>query len=407
MNDYYEPSQKMVALPRKYTPMVTTSEGYRENADSVLWISNVTKLITKGEVPLSVGYRPTFAQPIVNYEEYAKAAIPQVGESGLVQPLDPNFKGNAGWSNEMYPKAMMVIDAWAKGGKRAVNELGESGMLTGSDFATVKSALTALKTTTTAIRNHILLELVTHINSDRLDLRIDDFAGFDAINEELGVWNIPLSGKGGFTSQTFSQKKYGWHLQWSEDFTMQVYDVDVMQYHVNALRGQMETVRNKKVAAPINALSGTAQASWSGFAAGLSTRNAKIDVKNIATVVDNSLRGSPRVIVSNRAVWDVFQSNTTVQPGGLGALANVRYTFGNGVIANIGGFDSIRWGVDDLITTDQYTVFDPAGIVFVDGPTRTAQYEDTRTGIRGTLFKQWFVAKIIDATLFNKGTTIL
>jgi hypothetical protein len=403
--DYYEPRQKLVPLPFKHTSMVSLSPTYRELPDTQLWISNVTKLITKGETHDSVGYKPTFSQPIVNYDEYAKQAVGVIGESGQIMRSD--FKGNGGWSDEMYPKAMEVIGAWQKGGKRAVVQLGESGMLTGSDFATVKSALLALKVTTTQIRNHVLLELVTRINSDRLDLRIDDFAGFDAINEELGVWNIPVSGKGGFTSQTFSQKKYGWHLQWSEDFNMAVYDVDVMQYHVNALRGQMDTVRNKKVAAPINALSGTAQASWSAFSGGLSTRNAKIDVKNIATVVDNSLRGSPRVIVSNRAVYDVFQTNTTVAPGGLGALAGTNYTFGNGVIGDIGGFSSIRWGIDDLITTDQYTVYDPAGIVFVDGPTRTAQYEDTRTGIRGTLFKQWFVAKIIDTTLFNKGTTIL
>lgn len=400
-----EYKQELVSLPRKHTPMASLSEGYKEKADSVLWISNISHLIAKGEEEMSVGYQPTWKHPVVNYEEYRQQAIGNIGESGQIYRKD--FSGNGGWSDEYYPAAIELKSAWERGGRRGISNLGESGMLTGADFATVKSAVAALKTTITPIRNHIILEMVTRMQSDRLDLRIDDFVGYDAINEELGVWTIPLSGKGGFTSQTITQKKYGWHLQWSEDFTMQVYDVDVMQYHVNALRGQMETVMNKKAIAPINALSGTAQASWSGFSAGLSTRNAKIDVKNIAAVVDASLRGSPRNILSNRAVYDVFQTNTTVQPGGLGALANVRYTFGNAVIGGIGGFDSIRWGVDDLVTTDQYTVFDPSGIVFIDGPQRTAQYEDSRTGIRGTIFKRWFVAKIIDATLFNKGTTIL
>lgn len=387
--------------------MESLSETYREKPNSQLWISSDVKntIIAKGEEELSIGYQPTWKEPVVNAHEYAAQAIGNVGESGQIYKKD--FYGLGGWSPEYYPKAMEVIDAWERGGKQGVQKIGESGMLTGADFATVKSAIVALKTTTTQIRNHIILEMVTRMQSDRLDLRIDDFAGYDAINEELGVWNMPISGKGGFTSQTISQKKYGWHLQWSEDFTMQVYDVDVMQYHVNALRGQMDTVMNKKAVAPINALSGTAQASWSAFSGGLSTRNAKIDVKNIATVVDNSLRGSPRNILSNRAVFDVFQTNTTVQPGGLGALAAVRYTFGNGIVTGIGGFDSIKWGVDDLVTTDRYTAYDPAGILFIDGPQRTAQYEDTRTGIRGTIFKRWFVAKIIDATLFNTGTTIL
>lgn len=401
-------NNQTVFLPRKHTEMASLSEGYKEKKDSVLWISSNEKnqIIAKGERELSVGYEPTWKEPVVNATEYASQAIGNIAESGQVYRKD--FSGLGGWSKEYYPAAMEVIDAVEKNGKkRGFDKIAESGMLTGADFATVKSAIVALKTTTTAIRNHIILEMVTRMSSDRLDLRIDDFAGYDAINEELGVWNMPISGKGGFTSQTITQKKYGWHLQWSEDFTMQVYDVDVMQYHVNALRGQMETVMNKKAVAPINALSGTAQASWSAATAGLSTRNAKIDIKNIATVVDNSLRGTPRNILSNRAVYDVFQTNTTVQTGGVGLNQATRFTFGNGIIGGIGGFDSLKWGVDDLVTTDRYTIFDPAGILFIDGPQRTAQYEDTRTGIRGTIFKRWFVCKIIDATLFNTGTTIL
>jgi len=394
-------SQRLVTLPPKYTDMASLSEGYREKPNTQVWIDGVSKTISIGERELSVGYEPTYENVICNFGEYNTQH--QLKESGKIS----DFKGNGGFTSEWEPKVKMVISAYRKGGKKGVQKLAESGMLTGADFASVKSALLALKTTETPLRNHILLEMVTRMQSDRLDLRIDDFAGFDAINEEMGVWTIPLSGKGGFTSQTFSQKKYGWHLQWSEDFTMQYYDVDVMGYHVRALRGQMETVMNKKVAALFNALSATAQGSWSASSGGLSTRNAKIDLKNIATVVDNSMRGFPRNIVSNRAVYDVYQTNTTVQPGGLGSFANTRYTFGNGIITGTPGFDGIKWGVDDLITTDRYTVYDPSGIVFVEGPQRTAQYEDTRTGIRGTIFKRWFTAKVIDTAVFNTGSTIL
>lgn len=394
-------TSRMVTLPPKMTAMESLSEGYKEKKDSVLWIDSKSKGIFRGEEELSVGYQPTWEEPIVNFEEYGKQhALVESGKQS-------DMKGDGGWNNQWYPKAMEVIGAWKRGGKRAVNKLAESGMLTGADFAAVKSALVALKTTTTPLRNHILLEMVTRMQSDRLDLKISDFTAYDGINEELGVWTIPLSGKGGFTSQTLSQKKYGWHLQWSEDFTMQVYDVDVMSYHVNAMRGQMETVMNKKVAAMFNALSATVQASWTGFSGGLSTRNAKLDLRAIAAVVENSMRGSPRYILSNRAVYDAYQTNTTVQPGGFGALAGVRYTFGNGIVEDIGGFSNMRWGLDDLITADRYTVYDPIGVVFVDGPQRTAQYEDTRTGIRGTIFKRWFGQKIIDTTVFNTGSTVL
>ena len=402
MQKYSPNLSKPVFLPHKSTEMASLSEGYREDEKSTVWISSTDRIISRGEEKLAIGYMPTGDEPIVNFEEYGKQL--QLKEAGKIS----DYKGSAGFSDEWYPRMMIALEAQATGGRKAVLGLQESGMLTGDDFATVKSALIALNTTVTPIRNHILLDLVTRVRSDRLDLRFDDFGGpFDAINEEMGTWTIPVSFKGGFTTQTMTQKKYGWHLQWSEDFTMQYYDVDVMGYHIRNLAGQMETVMNKKVAALINALSGTAQASWSAFSGGLSTRNAKIDVKNIAKVVDASLRGSPQVILSNRDVYDSYQTNTTVAPGGLGALAGVGYQFGNAIIGSIGGFDSIRWGVDDLITTDQYTVFDPRGIVFAEGPQKVVQYEDVRTGIRGTIFKRWFGAKIIDSAVFNKGTTIL
>lgn len=392
---------QLFSLPYKHTEMVSLSPGYKEDANSVLWMDPKAKIIARGERKTATGYEPTWSEAIVNYGLFNEQK--ELVESGK----QSDVKGLGGFTQEWYGRGMEVLDRWNNGGKKAVEALGESGMLTGADFAAVKSAVVALKTTATPLRNHVLLQLVTRMQSDRLDLKVLDYTDYAAINEELGVWTIPISGKGGFTSQEFSQKKYGYHLQFSEDFTMQAYDVDVSAYHINGLQGQMDTVMNKKVAAEINALSGTGQGSWSAFSGGLSSRNAKIDVKNIATVVDNSMRGSPQVIVSKRDVYDAYQTNTTVAPGGYGAFAGVSYQFGNGIITGIGGFDSIRWGVDDLITTDQYTVYDPNGILFVDGPQRTAQYQDTRTGISGTIFKRWFRAKIIDALVFNKGTTIL
>jgi hypothetical protein len=397
----YEPKNTLVHLPPKMTAMESLSPTYRENADTVCWIMPDGK-ISHGETQLSVGYVPTGKDEIVDANEFATQK--ELVESGK----QSDVKGLGGWNPNHYNTAVEVLDAWNKGGKKGVQELGESGMLTGADFALVKSAIVALKTTTTPVRNHIVLDLVTRMTSDRLDLKILDYQGYDAINEELGVWNMPISGKGAFTSQSFSQKKYGWHLQWSEDFTMQVYDVDVQQYHVNGLRGQMELVMNKKAIAPINALSGTAQTgNWLAFTAGLSDTNAKLQLRSIARVVDAALRGSPRVILSNRDVFDAYQSNSSVQPGGVGGFAGVSFGFGNEIVGDVGGFQSVRWGIDDLATTDQFTTYDPAGELFVDGPQRTAQYEDTRTGIRGTIFKRWFVARIVDALMFNKGTSIL
>lgn len=395
-----EYQQGMVYLPRKHTAMESLSETYREKEDSVLWINPVSKTITRGEEKLSIGYQPTYKDVIANYEDFAEQK--KLVESGK----QTDVKGNGGINQNWYNQVVAVQEAWKKGGKRGVMELGESGMLTGADFAAVKSVIVALKTTSTPLRNHIVLDVVTRMASDRMDLKVLDYQGYAAINEELGVWNIPLSGKGGFTSQTFSQKKYGWHLQWSEDFTMQVYDVDVQQYHVNALNGQIETVMNKKAVAPINALSGTDTATnWLTYSAGLFSNNAKLDVRTFSTNVDNSLRGSPRIILSNRSVYDAYNANTA--QAGVGNLTNVSYGFGNEIVGGAAGFSSVRWAVDDLVTTDQFTVFDPVGILFVDGPQRTAQYEDTRTGIRGTIFKRWFVAKIIDATVFSKGTGII
>ena len=47
---------KLVALPYKMTNMDSLSETYREKPGSQVWISQVSKIIARGEEELSVGY---------------------------------------------------------------------------------------------------------------------------------------------------------------------------------------------------------------------------------------------------------------------------------------------------------------------------------------------------------------
>jgi hypothetical protein len=111
--------------------MESLSETYKEDPNSVVYINPVSKLITRGEERMSVGYKPTYDEPIVNFETYGKQhALVESGKQG-------DFKGLGGFTKEWYPKAMEVISAWKSGGKQGLSKLAESGMLTGADFATV------------------------------------------------------------------------------------------------------------------------------------------------------------------------------------------------------------------------------------------------------------------------------
>jgi hypothetical protein len=68
--------------------------------------------------------------------------------------------------------------------------------------------------------------------------------------------------------------------------------------------------------------------------------------------------------------------------------------------------EGLNWAVDSLVPTTWYSVFSPEAMIVANGPVRTATYYDTKSGVRGSIYKKWFGAKVVYTDLITRGTGV-
>jgi hypothetical protein len=395
--------------PGRYTHPLSLLPFYREVDDTANWLLHQSGRICLAEENLGDGWgnRPIVGENdfMKNYHEYFKQSA--LKQSGKIS----DYKGTAGMTKEWYPKfhefhdARRRAKAEGRSEDRAIRGLLQSGVLTKYDFANVKSVTRALKTLRTTVKRHIVLDMIDNQTSDKLDVRVDKFTGYDAIHQDLGDWELPRTGKGGYTIDTMTLKKYGWQYALSEEFLMVDYDQPVQNDHIQNMNGQMDRVFNQKAADVINAISTTLTfGPWDVIVNGLSDRKPQVDIDAALTAIDNTNESTGQIgILSDRATYNAYDSNTFVTPGGLQNAADKVYSYGNAIIGGISAFPGTRWGVDIMMNPDEVMFVDSNAIMAVRGPTRNVQWEDIRTGIRGTMFKAFFNVKAWQTTLLRRG----
>lgn len=397
-----------VSTSQRYMPVYSLSAGYREVGPATYFLPE-SKRIVVGETGL---FEPDYSNEIMNVKAHYDAKRARMNGN-----LDQEGAALAGISSEWYEKVKIYNEIWKRGGMVAYQKYAmepqrvrEFSILTGDDFAAIKDTQAQAKIIAATPRRHILLDLVTVQNTDVLEAKIFDWTGYDAINEKIGDLTVPFSGKGKVASQTVTLDKYAWHHAYSEEFSMHRYDVDIGNLHLQNFAGQMETVKNKRVADLLTAFPSATYASWSAMATPpQSTRDPRPDINTELTTLFNTEKGEGSVIVSNRSILNAYENNSYIYggyPTGTGSPDNV-YSYGNAIINNVVGFRGLRWGIDNLIpAASGFMVFDPQALVFLQGPTRLADYEDRQTGVKGTISKDWFAAKTIIAELTRRGAAV-
>ncbi|HEY1248025.1 MAG TPA: hypothetical protein VGE97_03455 [Nitrososphaera sp.] len=399
--------------PGRYTHPLSFFPFYREIPDTANWIMHKSGKIVLAEENLGdgMGLRPIEGDNdfFKNYHEYFKqSALKQSGQTS-------DFKGTAGMTREWYPKFHEYHAARKRAKEEGISEdratrgLLQSGILTKYDFANVKSVTRALKTLRTTVKRHIVLDFVDQQTTDKLDVRVDKWTGYDAIHQDLGDWELPRTSKGGYTIDTMTLKKYGWQYAVSEEFLMVDYDQPVQQDHINNMNGQMDRVFNQKAADLINTIATTITfGPWDASTNGLSNRRPQGDIDAALTAIDNTNESTGQIgILSDRSSYNAYDSNTYVTPGGLQNAADKTYSYGNAIIGGISAFPGVRWGVDVMINADEVMFLDKNAIMAVRGPTRNVQWEDIRTGIKGTMFKAFFNVKTWQPTLTRRGLNVI
>jgi hypothetical protein len=415
-------NQDLVELERsriqqRYSrPIIESTANYQERPGSVLWFNPVSQTYHLGkeiqnEKEMSPDWYEWRRMPWIvdmNIHKQAKAREAK----GELAAGEADF---AGINPEFQPKFDEFSSAYNKNGGGPIGfkhakEL-MAGVFSRADFPDIVAVVQSIKMMIVGKPTHVIRDLFTNMTTDKLTLKVGLFTDFDAIQENLGEFSIPYEGgHGAYSFTTMTLQKRAWHMAFSEEFSMTDYTEPVEAQHMNALNGQMDLVENKRVYDQVLAVSGSAQGDWSAFTSNLSTRNPRADIDALVSAIDDLHKSQVTQILSSRKVANAYRQNTFVNqsPTIISNPPSSAQFVGRANVSSIAMplLDGINWAVDSLVPTTWYAVFSPDALIAATGPTRTASYYDTKSGIRGTIFKKWFGAKVVYPDLIARGTGV-
>jgi hypothetical protein len=392
-------------------PIIENTANYQEKENSVLWYNPVTGILHKGDV---IQKEPPLAPDWNNFRNMP--AIVDINAHKRGKELAAKGEIAAGESDyggilpEYYGPIAEFLTLEKQHGYKHAREL-MAGVFSRADFPSLVAVVQSMKMMIVGKPTHVIRDLFTNISTDKLTLKVGLFTDFDAIQENLGEFNVPYEGgHGAYSFTTMNLTKRAWDMAFSEEFGMTDYSEPVEQQHMNALNGLMVIIENKRVYDQVLAVTGTAQGDWSAFTSNLSTRNPRPDIDALIGTIDDLHKAQVTQILSSRKVANAYRQNTYIN-GSNSVVSNPPSGVGFVGRSNVSSIampllDGIGWAVDSLVPTTWYAVFSPEAMLVATGPTRTASYFDTKSGIRGTIFKKWFGAKVVYSDLIARGTGV-
>lgn len=395
-----------MSIIKRYTPQYAqVIPGFRQIGDSV-YHDPVTNSLYTGEDEYG---DPTWDTHRWNLTEYSlKQASLKDGDYN-----DDIGAALAGVNQNDYQKAAeylaietrMIID----GATKADNYLKQAAILQRDDFTQYKTIKSMGKVIAATPRKHALLGLVPVRNTTELEEKLWMWDGpFDVVNENIPELNIPWTGTTGFTSQQVQLTRYGTHMAFSEEFLGETYDVDIKGAITNNMSGQIDVVKNKKIADVLNAATLTSYGDWSAKTSNVSARDPGPDINAEATKIFGTDKDSGRYIMAtSRAVKQAYDANSFNNGYGTLQFKPETFGYGNQLFSGFTRFDDIRWAVDSFITNKRFVLFDPDAILFLQGPSKTINYTGQYQDHRGTIFKTFFSVKTLDSDRVLGGSAVL
>jgi hypothetical protein len=384
-------------LIKRYTPAYSTFiKGYEEVGDAY-WYNPEDQAIYVGE---DSNKNPTWSEQKWDVAEYiAKQNAKKEGRYN-----DELGAALAGVPSQDYGKAQEFLAIQEKmredgSSKNLDNYIRSAAILTREDFTSFKTIKAQAKIIKTTVQKHALLGIIPVQNVSDFTTKIfTQGTPFDVVSEDVPELFVPDDGYMNFTSQNVSLKRYMTHQRFSEEFLSESYDVDIKGAVLDNMVGQMELVKNKKIADVLNAATFTAGSSWTAATSGVSDNDPAVNLDTEITKLINTNKGSGKWTVgSNLTTWRAFENNTYNTLKGTANFEQVDYSYGNSQYSNIKRFPGLRWVVDSFLSSQKAVVFDPEAIVFLQGPTRTVNYQSQYQDYQGTITKEFFVVKTIDA----------
>ena len=391
-----------------FSPRYTQKPNVTEIQNTGFWFMPTTGIFHKEESLENVRNDvPVVTHEILNIYEQREVEN-QIKQSGNID----GYSGNGGWSDEYYPTALLIEaekNAALKAGHRKtgfeiIDGLRQSGKITSDLFANVKSTVLASRVVGISPIDHVLKSLITTNRVDRIDQKYYKFNAPDNQVQDMGYFNIPEGTIGAYVEDTSAIAPYGWTYGVTEDYYMQPYDVDPLGDLTRLLPSRVALFENKKIATAINAIAAdTGGASFTAKTSGVYTNNAYDIIYAKIAAIGALERANPTTLISQRVHLLDYLRNQSDRYDYAAQVTGPAGLF-SGIQTNVTNLGGVRWGFDNLITTNQLTILDPTWFYYNEGPSRLSTVVNNLTNVRQTMFKKWGAVKILTFGISAAGS---
>lgn len=399
-------SQQMQVI-RRATPLHSKVPGYIEISDPI-YFDHATMTFTQGE---HAEFEPVKDNWIWNLKPFVER-VDSIKSAG-VEDTDPLGTLLTGVNPQLYAKAHSIMEgvlrADLNNDKNYMRYIKDAAILKREDFTQFKTVVAQTRILVARPKKHILLDLINIDNVSEFQTKIYSADGpWDMVQENLPELNVPfITGFPSFTSQTFGMERYGIHYAMSEEFTSEQFDFNIRQFVIDNLAGQFQIVMTKKLADLLNTQSSfTPYGSWTTKTNNISDNNPVDHINSEATKLTNNLRNEGMALVSNRKVYNAYQTNYFTSGWGTPQFRQPGYSFDNAIYTNIPQFTGLDWGVDSFAVDNKFLLFDPEAVLAQQMPDRIVDYRSPYQTHAGTIIRKNFIVKPLDATRFLGGSAI-
>lgn len=394
-----------VTTIHKYTPSYSKMPGYMETSVPLHLVDGMYYLGEFSE------WEPDYSNPIWDIKAWAMRQR-HIKSAGM----DDDEMGTklAGVTDEYYPAALEIqsyVDEAVKSGgmQNYRRHIKDAAILKREDFAAFKTINVQTKILATKPRGHILLDLIKVDNVTEYNTKLYSLDGpYDMVQENLAEMSVPfITGFPNLTPMEFGMERYGMHWAFSEEFLNETFDFNLKQLHIDNAAGQMDLVFNKKVADLFNNESTfTPYGLWDAKTGTQSNRDPNTDILAEATKIEDTERNEDMILLSNRKTYNAFITNTYNNLFNTPSYKQEQFSFGNNTATGFAKFPGLRWGIDSFIAATKFVAFDPSAIYAARMPQRIVDYKSPYGTHQGTIVRQNFIVKTVDANRILGGSGV-
>jgi hypothetical protein len=338
---------------------------------------------------------PDFTGPVIANGNKIREAKEKF-KAGSINQDSATFYG---YNSEFVDDAVKVYDYAAKVKRGEIGKLQAGAVLTTKDYTStaIVNQILSQEVIDLTYRDYNLMSAVNTTNVNTLEVALpDQITQTGSVTMGLNEFDLPESAGVAYTQQTTRLKKSGARIDVSIWFDMisrrRDVEADIKQF----INLDWDKQYNTEIASVILAPMVDVAFSDELDVLAASGRNTIIPQKeiNAAAVLIRNAGGTPNTLVMNSATYYVLISNTWMGEGGFyeqsGQALGPDFNKSRNVThPKLPGYKII---IDETIVADSIYLFDARTAKWYNGPTRTANYEDTLGSFRGTIMEKWYGA---------------